>query len=154
MFFTFFFWGSEVCLERWDPNVYFGYLKRSPIFILWEFFKRTHCPSNVPLAQFLFVGGFSVFITFLACHLSCVNISSYVTNSMSDAILDTWHMKYFLLFLFCFFLSLFVAMLLSACVKGFNVCHMQDFVKRKFWRNLAKLFLSKCSINDSTLVIY
>ena len=43
--FTFFFRGSEVCLERGDSCGNFRYLKKkSNIFILREICKRTQCP--------------------------------------------------------------------------------------------------------------
>ena len=54
--FTIFFMGSEVCLERCDSYGNFGYLeKKSNIFILGEFCKRTQCPSIETLALLFFL---------------------------------------------------------------------------------------------------
>ena len=54
--FTMFFRDSEVCQERCNSYVDFGYLtKKSKNFLLRYISKRTHCPSSVNLALLLFV---------------------------------------------------------------------------------------------------
>ena len=55
IYFTIFFMGSEVCLERCNFYGNLGLKKKSNNFILREFCKRTHCPPIVTLALLLFL---------------------------------------------------------------------------------------------------
>ena len=58
----FFFRGSELRLERYDSYGNFDHLeKKSNIFILGEFCKRTQCPAIETLALLFFLGSWSVF---------------------------------------------------------------------------------------------